>query len=39
MQSAIYHEEAVALISKLMKEHGLDAVGLSRTKGGNAKKQ
>jgi len=39
MQSAIYHEEAVALISKLMTEHGLDAVGLSRTKGGNAKKQ
>jgi len=39
MQSAIYHEEAVALISKLMVEHGLEAVGLSRTKGGNAKKQ
>ena len=39
MQSAIYHEEAVALISKLMTEHGLEAVGLSRTKGGNAKKQ
>jgi ankyrin repeat protein len=39
MQSAIYHEEAVALISKLMAEHGLDAVGLSRTKGGNAKKK
>jgi len=38
MQSAIYHEEAVALISKLMTEHGMDAVGLSRTKGGNAKK-
>jgi ankyrin repeat protein len=39
MQSAIYHEEAVALISRLMTEHGLEAVGLSRTKGGNAKKQ
>ncbi len=39
MQSAIYHEEAVALISKLMTEHGLEAVGLSRTKGGNAKKK
>ena len=39
MQSAIYHEEAVALISRLMIEHGLDAVGLSRTKGGNAKKK
>lgn len=39
MQSAIYHEEAVALISKLMTEHGLDAIGLSRTKGGNAKKK
>jgi ankyrin repeat protein len=39
MQSAIYHEEAVALISKLMTEHGLDPVGLSRTKGGNAKKK
>lgn len=39
MQSAIYHEEAVALISRLMTEHGLDAVGLSRTKGGNAKKK
>jgi ankyrin repeat protein len=39
MQSAIYHEEAVALISKLMTDHGLEAVGLSRTKGGNAKKQ
>lgn len=39
MQSAIYHEEAVALISKLMVEHGLDPVGLSRTKGGNAKKK
>jgi uncharacterized protein len=38
MQSAIYHEEAVKLISKLMTEHGLEAVGLSRTKGGNAKK-
>jgi uncharacterized protein len=37
MQSAIYHQEAVALISKLMTEHGLEAVGLSRTKGGNAK--
>ena len=39
MQSAIYHQEAVALISRLMTEHGLEAVGLSRTKGGNAKKQ
>lgn len=39
MQSAIYHEEAVELISKLMTEHGLEAVGLSRTKGGNAKKK
>jgi uncharacterized protein len=39
MQSAIYHQEAVALISKLMTDHGLEAVGLSRTKGGNAKKQ
>ena len=39
MQSAIYHEEAVDLISRLMIEHGLDAVGLSRTKGGNAKKK
>jgi uncharacterized protein len=39
MQSAIYHEEAVALITRLMKEHGIEAVGLSRTKGGNAKKQ
>jgi ankyrin repeat protein len=39
MQSAIYHEDAVKLISKLMTDHGLEAVGLSRTKGGNAKKQ
>lgn len=39
MQSAIYHEEAVELIKKLMIEHGLDPVGLSRTKGGNAKKK
>jgi uncharacterized protein len=37
VQSAIYHEDAVNLITKLMKERGLSLPDTKRTKGGNAK--
>src|SRR5262249_32664681 len=37
VQSAIYHEDAVNLITKLMKERGLQLPDTHRTKGGNAK--
>ena len=37
VQSAIYHEDAVNLITKLMKERGMSLPETHRTKGGNAK--
>ena len=36
VQSAIYHADAVELISKLMKEKGIPIPTLNRTVGGNA---
>ena len=37
VQSAIYHPEAVQLITKLMADRGIPIPKLSRTLGGNAK--
>ncbi len=36
MQSSIYHPDSVAMVSKLMKERGIEVKGLSSTKGGLA---
>jgi len=36
MQSSIYHPDSVAMVSKLMKERGIEVKGLSNTKGGLA---
>jgi hypothetical protein len=36
VQSAIYHADAVELITKLMKERGIPIPALTRTVGGNA---
>jgi len=37
VQSAIYHPEAVALVTKLMNERGIPIPAVTRTLGGNAK--
>ena len=36
MQSAIYHADAVDLVTKLMKEKGVPIPEITRTVGGNA---
>ena len=38
VQSAIYHPEAVELITKMMKDRNLPIPVVTRTLGGNAKK-